>query len=433
MQLRSAQFEKRKAALCEHCELPQAECHSTYNAADPRDGYRRSAHLMREAMIDVTRLLDRTMQGRLPTGVDRVGLEYVRYFGERSTALVRFAGHWIELSAGDSERSFEALLSPSPRFNQLIRRLVARAATQSLGRRFTTPRFLFNTGHSGLEQVQYVKRLQHSRLRPIFFVHDLIPITHPEYCRPGECGKHRLRMNTVLQHGHGVITNSGQTLDDLLAYGETGGLPMPPSVVAPLAPARLPVPSAGTPVEQPYFVMLGTIEPRKNHWLLLQVWRQLVERLGPAAPRLVVIGQRGWECENVVDLLERCVPLKGVVLERAACSDAELASYLQHAQALLFPSFSEGYGMPLVEALTLGLPVIASDLPAFREIAGNTPEYVDPLDGKRWRQLIEDYAGSTSLLRAAQCQRMERFSVPTWDLHFEQVEALLERLRVTTS
>ena len=87
-------------------------------------------------------------------------------------------------------------------------------------------------------------------------------------------------------------------------------------------------------------------------------------------------------------------------------------------------------GLPLLRARRA---IVASDLPAFREIAGNTPEYVDPLDGKRWRQLIEDYAGSTSLLRAAQCQRMERFSVPTWDLHFEQVEALLERLRVTTS
>ncbi len=388
---------------------------------------------MREALIDVTRLLDRTMQGRLPTGVDRVSLEYARHFGERATALVRFAGQWIELSPNDSERTFEALLSPSASFNQLIRRLVARAATQSIGRRFSAPRFLFNTGHSGLEQAQYARRLQHSHLRPIFFVHDLIPITHPEYCRPGECGKHRLRMNTVLEHGHGVIANSVQTLDELVAYGEAVGLPMPPAAVAPLAPARLPAPAASPPLEQPYFVMLGTIEPRKNHWLLLQVWRQLVERLGDAAPRLMVIGQRGWECENVVDLLERCAPLQGFVHERAACSDAELASCLHHAQALLFPSFTEGYGMPLVEALTLGLPVIASELPAFREIAGDIPEYLDPLDGKRWRELIEDYARPDSPLRAAQCQRMNGFAAPTWEAHFEQVEILMGRLRVAAA
>lgn len=65
-----------------------------------------------------------------------------------------------------------------------------------------------------------------------------------------------------------------------------------------------------------YFVVLGTIEPRKNHLLLLQVWRQLIEELGLAAPRLVIIGQRGWECEQVVDLLDRCEVLRGVVLEK---------------------------------------------------------------------------------------------------------------------
>lgn len=383
---------------------------------------------MREALIDVTRLLDRRMQGRLPTGVDRVSLEYVRHFGERSTALVRFAGQWIELSRRDSERVFEALLSPSGNFNDLFRWVVAKAFPRSVGQRFSAPRFLFNTGHSGLEKMHYAQRLRRSGLKPLFFVHDLIPLTHPEYCRLGESGRHRTRMNTMLGTGHGVIANSAATLEELVAYAKANGLPMPPAVVALLAPAKLPVPVAGSPLNKPYFVMLGTIEPRKNHSLLLQLWRQLIERFGEATPRLVIIGQRGWECENVVDLLERCEALKGFVFEHPACTDAELASWLQHAQALLFPSFAEGYGMPLVEALALGVPVIASNLPAFREIAGDIPEYVDPLDGKRWGKLVVEYALAESQVRLAQCQRMAGFVAPTWDAHFEQVEALMERL-----
>jgi glycosyltransferase involved in cell wall biosynthesis len=385
---------------------------------------------MREALIDVTRLLDRRMQGRLPTGVDRVSLEYVRHFGERSVALVRFAGQWIELSRRDSERVFEALLSPDGLCNSLIRRAVARAFPRSAVQRFSAPRFLFNTGHSGLEKVQYTHRLQRSGLKPLFFVHDLIPLTHPEYCRPGESGRHRARMNTMLGAGRGVIANSAATLEELTAYAKANGLPMPPAVVALLAPARLPAPAADTPLNKPYFVMLGTIEPRKNHWLLLQLWRQLIEQLGEAAPRLVIIGQRGWECENVVDLLERCETLKGFVFEHPVCSDAELASWLHHAQALLFPSFSEGYGMPLVEALAQGVPVIASNLPVFREIAGDIPEYVDPLDGKRWGELIVEYARTDSQVRLAQCQKMAGFAAPAWDAHFEQVEALMERLSI---
>jgi glycosyltransferase involved in cell wall biosynthesis len=174
--------------------------------------------------------------------------------------------------------------------------------------------------------------------------------------------------------------------------------------------------------------MLGTIEPRKNHWLMLQLWRQLIERLGEHAPRLVIIGQRGWECENVVDLLERCESLKGFVFEYSVCSDADLGTWLHHAQALLFPSFSEGYGMPLIEALVQRVPVIASDLPVFREIAGVIPEYIDPLDGKRWSELIQEYALVESPARRSQRQRMEKFVAPTWDMHFEKVEALMERV-----
>ena len=268
-----------------------------------------------------------------------------------------------------------------------------------LSSRFSAPRFLFNTGHSGLDKIQYTHRLQRSGLEPLFFVHDLIPLTHPEYCRPGEAERHRARMNTMLGMGHGVIANSAATLEELTAYAKAHGLPMPPATVALLAPARLPEPAVDAPLSKPYFVMLGTIEPRKNHWLLLQLWRQIIEQVGEHAPRLVIIGQRGWECENVVDLLERCETLKGFVFEYPVCSDAELSSWLYHAQALLFPSFTEGYGMPLVEALSLGVPVIASDLPVFREIAGEIPEYVDPLDGKRWRELIVDYAQAESRVR----------------------------------
>ncbi len=178
----------------------------------------------------------------------------------------------------------------------------------------------------------------------------------------------------------------------------------------------------------PYFVVLGTIEPRKNHWLLLQLWRKLVERMGEHAPRLVIIGQRGWECENVVDLLERCEPLRGYVLELPACSDAELSTWLKHAQALLFPSFAEGYGIPLVEALSLGVPVIASALPVFREIAGDIPEYLDPLDGSGWMARIEAYADPDFSGRLAQLDRVAGFVPPAWSSHFQIVEEFLERL-----
>lgn len=381
---------------------------------------------MHEILIDVTRLLGRFLKGRLPTGVDRVGLAYVQHYGPRARAVVRWGGHSFVLPEAESGRLFQWLLAPSGFLNVSIP--LAKALLSGRGTRRVEGCFLFNTGHSGLELAAYPGMLRKQKVKPLFVVHDLIPITHPEYCRAGERERHVVRMNNVLGLASGVITNSQATLNELASFADSTGQPMPPAVAALLAPGMSGISPGSRPMAPPYFVILSTIEPRKNHWLLLHLWRGLVERLGEEAPRLVVIGQRGWECENVVDMLERCERLKGFVIEKSGCPDAELVTYLCHAQALLFPSFAEGYGIPLVEALALGVPVIASDLAVFREVAGEIPEYIDPLDGKRWSELILEYARPDSLARAAQLARIGGFKAPTWAEHFAKVDALLDRL-----
>jgi hypothetical protein len=77
----------------------------------------------------------------------------------------------------------------------------------------------------------------------------------------------------------------------------------------------------------------------------------------------------------------------------------------------------------------LGTPVVASALPVFREVAGDVPDYLDPLDGAAWSNAVLDYAQPASPRRAAQLARMAGFSAPTWQRHFETVEGLLERLQ----
>jgi hypothetical protein len=175
----------------------------------------------------------------------------------------------------------------------------------------TAGSFLFNIGHTGLEKSAYPVQLASMGVRPLFFVHDLIPVSHPEYCRPSELDKHVVRMDNVLKAAAGVIVNSQVTLDGLMRYADDAGKKMPPALVARLAAAALPVSSAHRPIAAPYFVMLGTIEARKNHLLILQLWRRMIETQGDQAPRLAIIGQRGWECEHVLDMLERCPALRG--------------------------------------------------------------------------------------------------------------------------
>ena len=181
----------------------------------------------------------------------------------------------------------------------------------------------------------------------------------------------------------------------------------PPVLAAPFG-ADLPAAAATgvPPIGRPYFVYVGTIEARKNHLLLLNLWRRLSRDLGDRAPVLVLVGQRGWEIENVVDMLDRCPALRDTVIEHNALSDAAMVPLLRGARALLLPSFAEGFGFPVIEALQLGVPALCSDIAALRETGGAVPEFLDPLDGPGWRQAILDYAAPHSPRRAAQLARL---------------------------
>jgi len=323
---------------------------------------------------------------------------------------------------------FRWLLEPWPEFRWTAVRMLLKNSTWDWLRPGTGNSILFNTGNLWVNSRFYAAQLRLLGARPVFFVHDLIPVRHPEFFRPGEGADFLSHLHNVLRMSRGIIVNSRDTQAALLAHAREAGLHCPPVAVAPLAP-RLPShPNPRPrPMTDPYFVILGTIEPRKNHLLLLHLWRELAEQ-GLTVPKLVVIGQRGWECDSIVDVLERCQSLTGSVIERNDCGDAELADLLHHAQALLMPTFAEGYGLPVAEALAAGVPVIASDLPVFREVAGGIPEYADPIDGRRWKELILDYARPDSALRAAQMGRLKGFKPMTWERHFEIVDHFLESL-----
>ena len=383
---------------------------------------------MPELLIDTTRLVGRLMAGRSPTGIDRVCLAYVRRYAPVARLVLRKGRFGVVLPKAASQRLFALLLERGGGLAACVSNVVARSDWAHREQSGRSGDVLLNLGHSGPERPQYGEWLRRKKLRPIFMVHDLIPLTHPEYCRPTEQARHARRIQTILATAAGVVTNSQSTLHELTTYAADRGLPMPPALAAPLASAAFSKGEGSRPLDAPYFVMLSTIEPRKNHWLMLHVWRRLVERLGEKAPRLVVIGRRGWECENVLDLLERCETLRGFVIEKGGCSDDELATYLRHAQALLFPSFVEGYGLPLIEALSLGVPVIASDLPVFRELAGDIPDYLDPIDGTGWMSCVESFCSPASHVRTVQLHRMTKFISPTWSAHFELFERLLEQV-----
>lgn len=381
---------------------------------------------MRTLALDVTRLVGRALKGRLPTGIDRVGLAYVEHYAANARALVRLGNAPVLATRDSTRRLFEQLLeAPS---DAARRRLKLLEATSRLVPDLTSQgrAVLVHTGHGGLERPDFLRRWRKGGGSVVSFVHDLIPLTHPEFGRPGEREKHDARMRSALTSSELIVVNSAATERELRSHASRVGLTPPRIVVAHLGVKPLPAPAPARPVAAPYFVVVGTIEARKNHLLLLQLWRRMTETSGIAAPKLVIVGQRGWECENVIDLLDRCEALRDVVIEAPGASDAELATYLHHAQALLFPSFVEGYGLPLVEALSAGVPVIASDLEVFRELAGTRPTYLDPLDGLGWLRAIT--AAASPARAPVENAHVQAFVAPSWSDHFAVVDAALESL-----
>jgi glycosyltransferase involved in cell wall biosynthesis len=377
-------------------------------------------------LLDVTRLIWRRWKGRRPTGIDRVCLAYLRHVAARSQAVVQHDRFRRILDPAVSQELFALLDQPGGRFKARLvlgsLKNIARAGSAGRGRLY------LNVGHTGLHSPGLRTWVANTDVRPVYLVHDLIPITHPAYCRAAEDARHRERMRTVLRTATGIIGNSQATLDQLSAFARDEGSAMPPSLAAWLGSD--PLPSVGRLPEEPRptFVTIGTIEARKNHLMLLDLWSRLIDRMGSDAPRLLVIGQRGWEANPVFAQLDRNARLKGHVVELSGCSDAELATHLASARALLFPSRAEGYGLPLIEALAAGVPAIASDLPVFREICGDIPLYLDPLDSAAWEAAILDFAAPRSASREAQIRRMKTFRAPSWDSHFAAVEAWLPTL-----
>lgn len=385
-------------------------------------------------LLDASRLVWRRWTGTRSTGIDRICLAWMRHYRPQCQAVIIHRRGQAILPYTTSQALFALLERPDLRRGDVVR---FRAALSALAIRRSghlrdrlegRGRFWLNPGHTGLDS-EGVARWAHRRnLRMVPLVHDLIPVTHPQYCRPGEEERHRRRMLTVLETASGVVTNSAHTLEVLSEFAATEKLPVPPATIAwpgtPLLPSVMPNDEA----KDPYFVVLGTIEGRKNHALLLSIWCEAIAAgCSPAVPRLFIVGRRGWKADNVIAQLDSGT-FGDRVVQVGPLDDRRLAPLLAGARALLFPSFAEGYGIPLVEALAAGVPVIASDLPVFREIGQGVPELLPSSDLSAWRAAVSDYASQNSPRRSAQIDRLGAFRVPDWEGHFARIDSFLETL-----
>jgi glycosyltransferase involved in cell wall biosynthesis len=421
-------------------------------------------------VFDISRLLSRSCF-ETPTGIDRFELNYANWAISRFASLQFVAngpfGHRritsetarsLVLETGEKWRSshhrdqavglkrlvdridcsiehrgeeFTCGLSleppPGQRHQQTLKSMAALFWAPST---VPTSSMFIHVSHSGIHRQSRYDWLANRACLPLFYLHDLIPLLRPEFCRSGEAGRHRARIQTMLHYHRLILCNSqttARTLDELAA---ANGMSQPLTAVLPPGLENTFLhfdPVASVRTTQPYFVCLGTIEPRKNHAFLLEVWRQLVERHGHGAPRLVVVGRRGWDNSHVFSVLDDPTAFRGTVIEVAGLNDRSVAQLLGGASALLAPSHIEGYGMPVAEALALRVPVIASNIRAHREVSRGRAVLLDTLDGVGWLSAIDAHARWPRRNDACEQQQW------TWAAHFDALYRLLVSAKLLPS
>lgn len=229
----------------------------------------------------------------------------------------------------------------------------------------------------------------------VFMVHDAIPIEYPDHHVAAGVRLHHSIFRNVAEYATALIMPSEAAKESVLrhlrAYDQRDRpahaelLPVPDAFLEPAEPDQ-------NLRNQPYFVICGAIDAHKNHLTILRAWEILLERRGKDAPKLVIAGSCGVTSAPVFDFLRTSVSIQKHVVIASGLSTAGLRQLISASSGVLMPSIAEGFGLPIVEALAQGVPVIASDIPAHREAgSGGSVRYVDSMDEEKWVAAIEQF------------------------------------------
>lgn len=402
-------------------------------------------------LLDLTRLVSRAGRGAA-TGIDRVELAYLQQLLTRPEplfALVRTRLGFILLDRAGAG-ALAARVTGAVRWGRAdglgrltrrrapararaeadlrrhaLGRAVPRALPRLLARHLPAGTAYVNVGHSNLSARVFdaVHRLPGGRVTVM--IHDTIPLDFPALAAPGMPARFERRLRQVGAGADLVLYNSHQTRADAERHFTRFGR-VPAGIVSHLGvdlpapdPAALP---PGLDLSRPWFVTLGTIEPRKNHALLLDLWELMAKRMPEAAvPALFIVGARGWADPGLLRRLDSAPVMGRHVHELGALPDGAAAALLQGAAALLFPSLAEGYGLPPAEAAALGVPVVCGDLPIYRESLGDYPVYADVTDLYLWYKTVTALVVAAGPAGRAGSGRGKIPPLATWADHFKPV------------
>jgi O-antigen biosynthesis alpha-1,2-rhamnosyltransferase len=235
------------------------------------------------------------------------------------------------------------------------------------------------------EVFEVVDELKRSGVGVVSVIYDLIPLTHPHFCDPPLVRAFERWFEWVAETAEGYMCISEtirRELEARLTARKPGAAPwtdhfyLGSELDLAQRPGRVNASIAalfedGVPV----YLMVSTIEPRKNHEYLLDAFDRIWA--GGANVRLCIIGRVGWKCEGLLRRIRQHHELGKRLFMFNDVDDRSLEFAYARARALVLPSHVEGFGLPLVEAMQRGAPAMASDIPVFREVGGPYLSYFD--------------------------------------------------------
>lgn len=407
-------------------------------------------------VFDATRLVQRVRRPAA-TGIDRVLLEQARHFVARprtafgvwvgdelrvlprpavSALIGSLSRRWCGFRSGGAREAW--LAGAIAELDQRVTgKLARKAALDALLLRVTRPLSLaevapgpvvyLNASHRRLADLPRLReRFGPGRLKTAILLHDLMPLTHAEYFGEGVRAEFDRGLHAVARHADVVLSVSEVTRAQLGRWAHRAGHRLPRVETVGLGAdhcAGGKTPAAGA---APHFVCIGTLGAHKNVDLLLAVWRRL-EQQAANAPLLHIVGAVDERAAPAQSLRRALHGLRRVRVH-TRLNDARLERLVRPARALLAPSRAEGFGLPVLEALACGVPVIASDLEAHREVGMGVPEHLAPDDVEGWLDAVRHYAAPDGARRRAQLERLSRVELPRWATHFERLERVMRRL-----
>lgn len=266
-----------------------------------------------------------------------------------------------------------------------------------------------------------------------FVIYDLIPIDYPQFTNIGVAEGHNDWLSVVLNND-GVFCISRSVMDRVQEYINSSGVRVSPSFRLDYFPlgadfieqefrswsqvhGDIVVPRSDTSLS---FLMVGTIEPRKGHVQVLDAFEQLWEQGFTAS--LSIVGRQGWMVEGFVERLRNHPEWNKRLFWLDGISDDHLERVYAASTCLIYASYAEGFGLPLIEAAQHKLPIIARDIPVFREVAGEHAYYFKSEDPAGLVQAIKTWL---SLYQADKHPKPDQMAWRTWK---ESSDFLLEAL-----